>query len=65
MPRKKIHADPAARVAAFRKRHALVTMSVDLPVDLVQQLETYMQFKDLTKSAVISKLLRTQLLRKR
>ena len=65
MPRQKIHATPAARVAAYRQRHSLVTLSVDLPADLVAQLENWMRFKDTTKAAVIEKLLRTQLLRKR
>lgn len=65
MSRKRIHADPAARVAAYRKRHELVTLSVDLPADLIEQLEAFMKFKNLTKAAVIEKLLRTQLLRKR
>lgn len=65
MSRQKIHATPAARVAAYRQRHGLVTLSVDLPADLVAQLEHFMRFKDTTKAAVIEKLLRTQLLRKR
>lgn len=65
MPRKRIHADPAARVAAYRKRHELVTLSVDLPVDLIEQFDAFLQFKNRTKAAVIEKLLRTQLLRKR
>ena len=65
MPRKKIHVDNASRVAAYRKRHQLVTLSVDLPADLIQQLEVFMRFKSVTKAAVIEKLLRTQLLRKR
>lgn len=65
MPRKKIHASPAARVQAYRQRHDLVTLSVDVPADLVAQLEEFMKFKNLTKAAVIEKLLRTQLLRKR
>lgn len=65
MPRKRIHADPAARVAAHRKRHQLVTLSVDLPADVVRDLEAFLKFKYLTKAAVIEKLLRSQLLRKR
>jgi metal-responsive CopG/Arc/MetJ family transcriptional regulator len=65
MPRKKIHENAAARVAAYRQRHALVTFSVDLPADLVAQLDDWMRFKGMTKAAVIEKLLRTQLLRKR
>ena len=65
MSRPKIYESPAARVAAFRARKALVTLSVDLPADLVEQLEAYMQFKNVTKKQVIENLLRTQLLRKR
>jgi len=65
MARQKIHASPAARVAAYRERHALVTLSVDVPAELVAQLDNWMRFKDTTKAAVIEKLIRTQLLRKR
>lgn len=65
MPRSKTYPNAAARVAAYRKRHELVTLSVDLPVDVVRDFEAFLQFKDLTKAAVIEKLLRTQLLRKR
>jgi hypothetical protein len=42
-----------------------VTLSVDVPRDLVEALDQYLQFKDITKAAVIEKLLRSQLLRKR
>lgn len=65
MPRQRIYVDDAARVAAHRQRHKLVTLSVDLPSELVDQLEVYLAFKNLTKKAVIAKLIRTQLLRKR
>ena len=65
MSRPKLHDSPAARVAAFRAKNQLVTLSVDLPVDLVSQLETYMAFKSITKKEVIETLIRTQLLRKR
>lgn len=65
MSRQKIHASPAARVAAYRQRHDLVTLSVDVPAELVAQLDNWMRFKNTTKAAVIEKLLRTQLLRKR
>jgi hypothetical protein len=63
--RKRIHASDAARVAAYRARHSLVTLSVDIPKHLVLGLEEYMRFKNLTKAAVISHLIRSQLLRKR
>lgn len=65
MSRPKIYESAAARVAAFRARKSLVTLSVDLPADLVAELEAYMAFKNVTKKEVIEKLLRTQLLRKR
>jgi metal-responsive CopG/Arc/MetJ family transcriptional regulator len=55
----------AERVAAYRARHALVTFTVDLPSDLVDDLNEYLRFKDMTKSVVIAKLIRSQLLRKR
>lgn len=65
MPRKRIHADPAARVAAHRAKNDTVTLSVDLPRELVESLNEFMRFKNLTKVEVISKLLMSQLLRKR
>ena len=65
MPRAKKYESDAARVAAFRARKGLVTLSVDVPRDLVEALDQYLQFKDITKAAVIEKLLRSQLLRKR
>lgn len=65
MPRPKKYATDAERVAAYRARHDLVTLSVDVPAELVAGLEEYMRFKNLTKAAVIAKLIRSQLLRKR
>lgn len=65
MPRQRIHADPAARVAVHRSKNDTVTLSVDLPRELVESLNEFMRFKNLTKVEVISKLLRSQLLRKR
>jgi hypothetical protein len=62
---RQIHASPAARVAAYRARYDLVTLSVDIPRDLKLRLEDYMRFKNLTKAQVIVKLLAGQLLRKR
>lgn len=65
MPRARKYENDAARVAAFRARKQLVTLSVDIPVEVADALEKYLQFKDVTKTFVIEKLLRTQLLRKR
>lgn len=65
MARQKIHESAAARVRAYRARNALGTLSVDLPAELIERLETFLQFKGVTKAAVIENLLRSQLLRKR
>lgn len=65
MPRKRIYASDAERVAAYRRKHSLVTLSVDVSSELASGLEEYMRFKNLTKAEVISKLIRSQLLRKR
>jgi hypothetical protein len=65
MPRARKYANDAERVAAYRARHQLVTLSVDVPAEIVAGIEEYMRFKNLTKAAVIAKLVRTQLLRKR
>lgn len=65
MARIKIHATPAARVAASRKLRDLVTLSVDIPRSVRDGLMEYMRFNDLTKSAVVTKLIQSQLLRKR
>lgn len=55
----------AKRVAAYRARHDLVQLSVDIPVQVMLAFEEYLKFKDLTKREVITKLIETQLLRKR
>ena len=65
MARKRIYESAAARVAAYRERHALVTLSVDIPRDVAEGFLAYLKFKDLTKSEVICKLIQSQLLRKR
>lgn len=65
MARAKVYATSAERVAAHRARKSLVTLTVDLPTDCIDGLNEYMQFKDMTKTQVIEKLIRTQLLRKR
>jgi len=65
MPRPRKYASDAERVAAYRARHELVTLSVDVPAEIVAGIEEYMKFKNLTKAAVITKLVKSQLLRKR
>lgn len=41
------------------------SLTVMLPLDLLQGLDDFVKFKDITKDSVIEKLLRAQLLRKR
>jgi len=65
MGRKKQYENTAARVAAYRERNNLKTFTVQLDEDLFAQLEAYLEFKTLTKSQVIEKLIKNQLLRKR
>lgn len=62
-PRK--YATDAERQAAYRARKDTVRLTVDLPRELVDGLNEYMKFKGLTKTEVFSRLLKTQLLRKR
>lgn len=65
MSRQRKYESAAARVKAFRAAKNLVTLSVDIPSDLMAGLNDYLKFKDRSKSEVIVKLIRTQLLRKR
>jgi hypothetical protein len=65
MPRPKIYANAAERQAAYRARNELVTLSVEIPREVMEALNEYLQFKDKTKNEVITKLLTNQLLRKR
>jgi hypothetical protein len=55
----------AERVRASRERRGLVAVTIDLPADLVDQLNEYLQFKGVTKNEVFAKLIQSQLLRKR
>jgi hypothetical protein len=56
---------PSERVAAYRARHDYTQLTVDIPVQIFLAFEEYLKFKDLTKRSVITKLIETQLLRKR
>lgn len=55
----------ALRAARFRERHGVASLTIQLPVDQLAAFDAYCQAKDRKKSAVISKLLESQLLRKR
>ena len=63
--RKRLYPNAAARVAAYRERQGLVTLSVDIPRDVASALDQFLRFKCVTKSQVIAGLIRDQLLRKR
>jgi hypothetical protein len=65
VPREKTYSDNAARVAAFRLRHDVVTLSVAIPRELAQRLDAHLRFKNVTKASVIIKLIESQILRKR
>lgn len=62
-PRK--YTTAAERTRAYRENKDLVTFSVDLPRSLVKDVEAWIKFKDMTKAALVEKLFRSQLLRKR
>lgn len=55
----------AQRVRAYRQRNSLAKLTVDIPCDLLDQLNDYLRLKDKTKSDVLISLLKNQLLRKR
>jgi hypothetical protein len=65
MSRLRKYFSDAERVAAYRARHDLVPVTFDLLGDVVKGLNDYLRFKDQTKNAVMEKLIRSQLLRKR
>ena len=62
-PRK--HESDSAKQAAYRERKGLVPFTVNLPQDVIDGINAYMKFKSLTKTEVLEKLIRTQLMRKR
>lgn len=63
--RPRIHANAAARQAAYVARNGMVTMTVQLPAEVHAQFMEFLKFKDKKKSAVVTHLIRSQLLRKR
>ncbi|MCE5180452.1 MAG: hypothetical protein LLG15_01495 [Betaproteobacteria bacterium] len=65
MSRHKIHENAAARVRAHRERHGLKSFTVELPAETYAGLMGYLQHRGESKTAVIVRLIQTQLLRKR
>lgn len=56
---------PSERVRKHRQARSLVTLTVEIPSELLLQFNEFLKFKDVTKNEVIVSLLRNQLLRKR
>ena len=54
MARPRIHADAAARVAAHREKHDVVAVTFDCPRELLDGLNEYLKFKNLTKNCTRS-----------
>jgi hypothetical protein len=69
VPKKKgrpaVYASRAEKQAAYRARHQVKPLTVEIPADLHAEFEAWLKFKDKKKSAVIAHLIRSQLLRKR
>lgn len=68
--RPRVHATDADRKAAYRERKRLVQLTVSVSAEVAEAFDSYVQrqMRDgagLSKQAVIEKLLRTQVLRKR
>lgn len=58
----------AERMAAKRERDRLSgigTLTVSLPLDCIEALNAFIKFKDSNKDAVLEKLIRSQIMRKR
>jgi len=65
MGRPRKYATDADRVRAHQERNNLVPVTFSIPPDVLEQFNEYLKFKDVTKSDVLTKLIKSQLLRKR
>lgn len=65
MGRPKLYANAVERVRAWRGRNSIRPYTVDLPVELIDQIEEWRRCKDRTRRQVFETLIRQQLLRKR
>jgi hypothetical protein len=64
-PRPKKYASPAEKQAAYRARKAVTAITVELPNAVAAEFKQWLADKAKQPSAVITKLIQTQLLRKR
>jgi hypothetical protein len=63
--RPRVHENDAARQKAYRERNQKTGFTVYLSNAVNAGLEEYLKFRDESKSAVIERIIKTQLLRKR
>jgi hypothetical protein len=63
--RRAVYATSAEKQKAYRERKNIVAVTVNLPAALAAELDAWLVAKGKKKSAVIEKLIRTQLLRPR
>lgn len=54
-----------ADLRARRREEGLVEVTVRLPLDVLSALDAFIQFRDMDKGAVIEKLVRIHIIRKR
>lgn len=64
-PRPKKYATPAAKQAAYRVRKGVTAITVMLPNEVATEFAAWLESKGKKPSAVITHLIKTQLLRKR
>lgn len=64
-PRPKKYATPAAKQAAYRARKGVTAITIQLPNEVAEEFASWLESKGKKPSAVITHLIKTQLLRKR
>lgn len=65
MGRPRVYENAAARIKAHRERKNLKSFTVELPAEIYDGLEHYLEHRGEGKSTVIARLIQNQLLRKR
>lgn len=65
MGRQRVYENSAARIKAYRERKNLKSFTVELPAELYEGLKHYLEHRGESKSTVIARLIKNQLLRKR
>lgn len=65
MGRPRVYENDAARIKAYREKKGLKSFTVELPAEIYEGLEQYLKHRGESKSTVIARLVKNQLLRKR